>query len=289
MLGFGQPDHRGDRARRRGEGKICQRLLAVDAEPHSTRLQRTGDRRRWRRHGFGRLRRWPRSRRHGLMGTPFHAARLQLLQRTGEARGERRFGLPAAGRVSAYWLDARFGGGGGASAAAVVPTASGLRRDWSDRARRRGWRRWLEVCDRPRRRRWRRRRDAWAAARLAAAVVASGWGAELEDQPRPTLRVAERDRPTVMDEDRRHSDPVDVNPGFTAVDGDPLAAVEVQHHQRRGWNRPSRRAGCRHRRSTPTVTSRPGGKAYLRGPNQTISGCAECCHRHIHPPCSPDF
>jgi hypothetical protein len=36
-----------------------------------------------------------------------------------------------------------------------------------------------------------------------------------------------------MDEDRRHSHPVDVNPGFAAIDSDPLIAVEVQHHQ--GW------------------------------------------------------
>jgi hypothetical protein len=45
------------------------------------------------------------------------------------------------------------------------------------------------------------------------------------------LWVAERDRPPVMDEDRRHSHPVDVNPGFAAIDSDPLIAIEMQHHQ----------------------------------------------------------
>jgi hypothetical protein len=55
----------------------------------------------------------------------------------------------------------------------------------------------------------------------------------LEDQSRPVLRVAESDRPPVMDEDRRHSHPVDVDPGFAAIDSEPLIAVEVQHHQ--GW------------------------------------------------------
>jgi hypothetical protein len=45
--------------------------------------------------------------------------------------------------------------------------------------------------------------------------------------------IAERDRPPVVDEDRRHSHSVDVDPGFAAIDGDPLIAVEVQHDQGR--------------------------------------------------------
>jgi quercetin dioxygenase-like cupin family protein len=36
-----------------------------------------------------------------------------------------------------------------------------------------------------------------------------------------------------MNEDRRHAHPVDIDAGFTAIDGDPLVAVEVQDHQRR--------------------------------------------------------
>ncbi len=53
--------------------------------------------------------------------------------------------------------------------------------------------------------------------------------AELEHQSGPVLRIAEGDRPTVMDEDRGHPHAVDVNPAFAPVDGDPLPAVVVQH------------------------------------------------------------
>jgi hypothetical protein len=51
----------------------------------------------------------------------------------------------------------------------------------------------------------------------------------LEDQPRPVLGIAESDRPAVVDEDRRHPHPVDVDPAFGAVDRDPLAAAVMQH------------------------------------------------------------
>jgi hypothetical protein len=51
----------------------------------------------------------------------------------------------------------------------------------------------------------------------------------LEGQPRPALGIAESDRPAVVDEDRRHSHPVDVDPAFCAVDGDPLAGAVMQH------------------------------------------------------------
>jgi hypothetical protein len=46
------------------------------------------------------------------------------------------------------------------------------------------------------------------------------------------LWLAECDRATIVDEDRRHPYPVDVHTGLAAVDGDPLAAVEVQQHLR---------------------------------------------------------
>jgi hypothetical protein len=48
------------------------------------------------------------------------------------------------------------------------------------------------------------------------------------------LRITEGDRATVVDEDGRHPHAVDENPGFAAVHGEPLIAVVMQHHQRRG-------------------------------------------------------
>ena len=71
---------------------------------------------------------------------------------------------------------------------------------------------------------WRRHSRGWGRSER---------GGELEDQSRPVLGVAESDRPSVMDEDRRHSHPVDVDTGFAAIDSEPLIAVEVQHHQGR--------------------------------------------------------
>jgi len=48
------------------------------------------------------------------------------------------------------------------------------------------------------------------------------------------LRITEGDRSTVVDEDGRHPHAVDENPGFAAIYGEPLIAVVMQHHERRG-------------------------------------------------------
>jgi hypothetical protein len=45
------------------------------------------------------------------------------------------------------------------------------------------------------------------------------------------LRIAERDRPAVMDENRGHSHTVDVDAAFAAIDGNPLPAVVMQDHK----------------------------------------------------------
>jgi hypothetical protein len=55
--------------------------------------------------------------------------------------------------------------------------------------------------------------------------------AELEDQSWAVLRIAKGDRSTVVDENCRHPDPVDVEPDVAAIDGNPLAAVVVKYHQ----------------------------------------------------------
>jgi hypothetical protein len=52
----------------------------------------------------------------------------------------------------------------------------------------------------------------------------------LEYQPGPVLRIAKSDRPTIVDEDRRHPHAVDVDAAFTAIDGYPLPAVVMHHH-----------------------------------------------------------
>jgi len=49
------------------------------------------------------------------------------------------------------------------------------------------------------------------------------------------LGITESDRAAVVDEDRRHTHPVDIDPAFAAVDGDPPIAAVVQHDMgRRG-------------------------------------------------------
>lgn len=51
----------------------------------------------------------------------------------------------------------------------------------------------------------------------------------MEHQPGPVLWIAKIDRPTVVDEDRRHPHAVDVDPALTPIDGNPLPAVVMQH------------------------------------------------------------
>ena len=308
---FGKSDHRGDRAGRRGERKIGQRLFAVDAEPHSTRLQLTGDgrgRRCWSSRCWGSRRRGNRRRscgllvvrlvqprgRHRFMRLGFAAAWLQGLYRAGESRAD----VPPGRR----WR-CRAGGGGAVDGCGW--TRGGRRRRWSWSSRRRRAPRWG---------RWAGRAAAWA--RLAAAgnaerasVPVEGWrwrrrmwthrrghargrgrsrrGGELEDQPRPVLRVAEGDRAPVVDEDRRHPHAVDVNPGFAAIDGDPLLAVEMHHHQ--GWYARSPEAIESDVR-TPVdadgdIASR-GENVPMRAEPDDQSG-AERCRRHVRPPFSP--
>ena len=85
-----KPDHCGHRPRRCGEGQICQRLIAVDAQPHPTRLQRTGDADPIRRRRWDLLRGLLRqlSGRCGLVRPGLGPSRQQLLHRTGEPRGD---------------------------------------------------------------------------------------------------------------------------------------------------------------------------------------------------------
>jgi hypothetical protein len=58
-------------------------------------------------------------------------------------------------------------------------------------------------------------------------------GAELENQAGTVLRIAQSDRSTVVDENRRHPYTVDVDPAFAPIDRNPLTAVVMQHHLRR--------------------------------------------------------
>jgi hypothetical protein len=58
------------------------------------------------------------------------------------------------------------------------------------------------------------------------------------------LRIAESDRPAVVDEDRRHPHPVDINPASTAVDGNPLVAAVVQHDMSRRGRAVEGDIGC---------------------------------------------
>jgi hypothetical protein len=113
-------------------------------------------------------------------------------------------------------------------------------------------------------------------------------GGKSEHQPRPVLWVAEGDRPPVMNEDRRHAHAVDVDAGFTAIDGDPLVAVEVQDYQRR-------RAGSVHT-VEPDVCARAdadrdvsaGGERVATRAEPDDQGDAEPCRRHTHPLFSPN-
>jgi uncharacterized protein YbdZ (MbtH family) len=76
---------------------------------------------------------------------------------------------------------------------------------------------------------WRRRRGPHLRARRTPRWR-RWWGAELKYQPGSVLRIAESDRPAVMDENRGHSHAVDVDAGFAAIDGYPLPAVVMHHH-----------------------------------------------------------
>lgn len=144
------------------------------------------------------------------------------------------------------------------------------------------WRRWSRrsvVVNRPhRRRRWRRPR--WRGRR----------GAELEDQPRPVLRIAKSDRSTVVDENCRHPHAVDVDPAFAPIDRDPLPAVVMQQQL-------AGRAGC-----APAVEP---DVYVIAAPDGHISACGkgvlsrakpndqgrterpERVRRHGHPPLPP--
>ena len=160
-----------------------------------------------------------------------------------------------------------------------LPRGSLRGRWWRPERRRCGWwRRWSRrsvVVNRPRRlpHRWRRRRGSRWRGR---------WGAELEDQPGPMLRIAKSDRSTVVDEDRRHPHPVDVDPAFAPIDGDPLAAVVMQHHL----------GGCAVDADVrATVASNghisAGGKGVFTVTEPDDQGRIERFRRHGHPPSSP--
>jgi hypothetical protein len=85
-------------------------------------------------------------------------------------------------------------------------------------------------------RRWRCRPHprAWHTSRWRRSDRWRWWRwwrcAELKYQPGAVLRVAEHDRPAVMDENRGHSHAVDVDAAFAAIDRYPLPAVVMQHH-----------------------------------------------------------
>lgn len=63
--------------------------------------------------------------------------------------------------------------------------------------------------------------------------------AESKQQPRPALRIAERDGHAVMDLDHRYPGTIDEDPTATSVYGRPMWTDEAQQHiglrNRRGW------------------------------------------------------
>jgi len=119
------------------------------------------------------------------------------------------------------------------------------------------------------RRRWRRRWRRWR-------------GAQLEDQPGSVLRIAEPDRPAVMDEHRGHPHAVDVDAAFAPVDGNPLPAVVMQHHM--GGRRGCTRAVHADIRSTVQANGHvsAGGKGVPIGSEPDNQGGSECFRRHSH-------
>lgn len=80
----------------------------------------------------------------------------------------------------------------------------------------------------------------------------------MEDQPRPVLRIAHGDRSTLVDENRRHPHTVDVDPGFAAIDRDPLPAVVMQHDL-------GRRGGCPAVEADVHAVAAPDGHISARG------------------------
>jgi hypothetical protein len=142
--------------------------------------------------------------------------------------------------------------------------------------RRRTGRRWRWCLGTPRRGHSRGRRR-------------SSRGGKSEHQPWAVLGVAERDRPAVMDEDRRHAHAVDVHAGFTAIDGDPLVAVEVQDHQRRhaGSGITAELDVGAAADADRDVTA--GGERVATRAEPDDQGDAERCHRQTRPPFSPKF
>jgi hypothetical protein len=65
----------------------------------------------------------------------------------------------------------------------------------------------------------------------------AGGGTDLENQPRASLRITDRDRLTGVDVDPRHPRAVDVHAAGAAVDGHPMGPGEPQHHVRARWRR----------------------------------------------------
>lgn len=114
-----------------------------------------------------------------------------------------------------------------------------------------------------------------------------GRGAELEHQPGPVLRIAKSDRPTVVDEDRRHPHAVDVDPAFAAIDGNPLRAVVMQHDVGGGGGR-ARAAEADIRPAVVAdgdISAR--GEGVPAGSEPDDQRGSKRLRRHGHPPSAP--
>ncbi len=142
----------------------------------------------------------------------------------------------------------------------------GRRRRWRPHMRRPGWGPYFRARSTPGWPRWRWRRCA-----------------ELKYQPSAVLRIAEGDRPAVMDENRGHSHAVDVDAAFAAIDGYPLPAVVMQHHAgRRGGG--ARAVDTDIRPAVGADGHVPAdGEGVFLGPEPDDQSGSECFRRHSRP------
>ena len=168
-----------------------------------------------------------------------------------------------------------------------------LPRGRRDRGRRRRSARPVAGAARRRRRRLGRRRVRirWVVRCVGACWVGPGGagpvragrngGTNTEDQARAPPRIADRDRLTVADVDRRHPGAVDEDAVGAPLDGHPVGAGEPQHKNRaRGlrWRSGVARAiqrdvaaGCR----SPRSRRGRGERRTCIGPTHTVNGEAE--------------
>ncbi len=106
----------------------------------------------------------------------------------------------------------------------------------------RAWRWWRRLPELRERRGWGVGRPLRRTGRPSGRA---GGGTDLENEPRAALRIADRDRLTGPDVDRRRPRAVDVHAAGAAVDGYPVAPGKAQHHLRarcRRWRGGAARA-----------------------------------------------